>query len=67
MFEYIILLAVFFIGYLVGRRDGWQNGFAQAEAVAPLRLRQQSMEHGQCILCKALPLQSIVELKDDKT
>lgn len=55
MIELIVILAVFVIAYELGKRRGWQDGFAQAEALAPLRLRQESLERGRCCLCQASP------------
>ena len=55
MLEIILALIVFFIAYKLGKRRGWQDGFAQAEALTPLRLRQESHEKGYCCLCHFSP------------
>jgi hypothetical protein len=55
MFECLLLLISFIAGYGLGKRNGWKNGFAEAEAAVPLRLRQESYELGKCILCQTEP------------
>ncbi|MDF2500704.1 MAG: hypothetical protein K0Q77_1418 [Anaerosporomusa subterranea] len=55
MFEWLLLFIAFIAGYGLGKRNGWKNGFAEAEAMVPLRLRQESCELGKCVLCQAEP------------
>lgn len=55
MLEWLLLLIIFGVGYYAGERNGWKHGFAEAEAMLPLRLRQESYELGQCILCQTKP------------
>jgi hypothetical protein len=59
MLEWIVLLIVFFAGYRLGKRQGWKTGFAEAEAMVPLRLREESYELGKCSLCSAEPDEKI--------
>lgn len=51
----IALLLVFAAGYELGKRKGWKIGFTEAEALIPLRLRQESLESGVCSLCRSEP------------
>ncbi len=48
----IAVVAAFFLGYYLGRREGRQLGITQGQTVAPLLLRQQSYEQGHCLLCQ---------------
>lgn len=41
----------FLLGYILGKRNGWQEGYREAEAIVPLDIRQQSLEKGKCIIC----------------
>lgn len=64
--EWIIaFLLTFFVGYVLGRRLGRKEGYAEAAAVAPVIMRQQSLENGICILCQnpAPQLDKGLELK----
>lgn len=58
MVELFILCIVFAAGYGLGSRTGRKNGFAEAEAIIPLRLRQESYEYGYCIFCQTKPDES---------
>ena len=49
----IALLLVFAAGYELGKRKGWETGFLEAEALTPLRLRQESLESERCSLCRS--------------
>lgn len=48
----VIIPGILLIGYIWGRRFGVQEGIKIGRALAPLELRQQSLEKGYCILCK---------------
>lgn len=61
MVELLILCIVFAAGYGLGRRKGWESGFAEAEATIPLRLRQESYEYGHCIFCQEKPAETACE------
>jgi len=45
------LLLAFGLGYGFGRRQGMKEGFAAGLRWAPLQLRQESWEQGECVLC----------------
>ncbi len=44
-------LLAFLVGYSIGKRQGREAGYREAESVMPLKLRQQSLEAGKCIIC----------------
>jgi hypothetical protein len=50
----IVILMAFLAGYVIGKRYGWEKGYNKAQAVVPLEMRQQSLEHGKCIICDGL-------------
>ncbi len=56
MIIYVIIgsLFVFLVGYVIGKRHGWKCGYNEAEAIAPLEIRRQSLENGKCIICEEL-------------
>lgn len=47
----ISLLAVFLVGYFIGRQRGYYNGLIEGQNLTPLLLRSQSYEQGYCVLC----------------
>ncbi|WP_425060970.1 hypothetical protein SCACP_17360 [Sporomusa carbonis] len=51
LFIVISVLLVFLLGYVIGKRQGWAAGCQETEAVMPLKIRQQSLEEGKCIIC----------------
>ncbi len=48
----IVALGILLIGYIWGRRLGLQEGIKLGRVLAPLELRQQSLEKGYCLLCQ---------------
>ncbi|MDR3563515.1 MAG: hypothetical protein P4N59_19060 [Negativicutes bacterium] len=52
MMATIICLIGFLFGYFVGKRLGSETGFAEGQALAPLLLRQKSLNQGYCALCQ---------------
>jgi hypothetical protein len=53
MFEmFLVFIAAFFIGYIIGKRRGRILGGEEAASSYPLLLRQQSFEKGYCLLCR---------------
>ncbi|MPM82502.1 hypothetical protein SDC9_129563 [bioreactor metagenome] len=48
----ILLVAALITGYYIGKRMGHTEGFAQGKAETALIMRQESFEHGYCVLCK---------------
>ncbi|SDD43206.1 hypothetical protein [Sporomusa acidovorans] len=42
---------VFLIGYILGKRHGWKEGYREAESIVPLAIRQQSLAKGKCMIC----------------
>lgn len=47
----LIILTAFAAGYICGKRSGHTDGVLEAEAYAPLLLRQQSLLSGKCLVC----------------
>lgn len=47
----VSLLAAFILGYICGKYYGKIRGYAEGKSVAPLLLRQISLEKGYCALC----------------
>ncbi|HWR07346.1 hypothetical protein [Sporomusa sp.] len=66
MIVYIVLsmLFAFLLGYIWGKRRGWETGYLEAEAVVPLNLRQQSLEQGKCVICEEYWLQTMTAEKN---
>jgi hypothetical protein len=55
MFEmFLVFIAAFFIGYIIGKRRGRILGGQEAASSYPLLLRQQSFEKGYCLLCREI-------------
>ena len=53
MMELLLIgAACFLIGYISGKRAGRKIGQQEGTALAPLLLREQSFDRGQCILCQ---------------
>ncbi len=54
MITYAIIgiLIAFLVGYITGKRQGLAAGYRDAEATLPLKIRQQSLEQGKCIICE---------------
>ena len=48
------MLMAFLLGYIIGKRYGWEQGYNKAQAVVPLEIRQQSFEKGKCVICEEL-------------
>lgn len=53
MIFYIIIgsLFAFLLGYCMGKQQGWKSGYREAEVLMPLKLRQDSLEAGKCVIC----------------
>lgn len=51
LYVVIISLVTFLVGYSIGKRQGREIGYHEAESVMPLKLRQQSFEAGKCVIC----------------
>lgn len=45
------MLLAFLLGYIWGKHRGWLAGCSETEAAIPLKLRQQSLEQGKCVIC----------------
>lgn len=50
----IVALAAFIVGYLLGKHYGYVAGYQQGTAEVPLKLREESLERGICVLCNEL-------------
>lgn len=53
MITYTIIgiLIAFLAGYIAGKHQGFAAGYRDAEATLPLKIRQQSLEQGKCVIC----------------
>jgi hypothetical protein len=49
----IAILGVFLLGYMLGKHQGKVAGYQEGMAAKSLELRQNSLEHGYCVLCHA--------------
>jgi UPF0716 family protein affecting phage T7 exclusion len=54
IYTVIVLLGTFLVGYLIGKRQGWEAGYHAAEVFTPLSMREQALKTGQCVVCGAL-------------
>lgn len=48
----VLALGLLLGGYIWGRRLGLQEGIKLGHTIAPLKMRQESLEKGYCLLCK---------------
>lgn len=60
-----VLAAGFLFG--IGRRIGQKEGEKAGLAAAPLQLRRQALEQGNCVLCGRGPQQTSAALRADGT
>jgi hypothetical protein len=56
----------FLLGYILGKRQGWATGCSETEAVMPLKLRQQSLEHGKCVICEEYWIKMTIDEKNSR-
>ncbi|CUH94197.1 hypothetical protein P22_0263 [Propionispora sp. 2/2-37] len=48
----LVALSAFIVGYFLGKHYGYVSGYQQGAAEAPLKLREESLERGICMLCR---------------
>lgn len=51
--DWLLVIVLFTVGYLIGRWRGKKQGFKQGLTIAPLIFRHQSLKEGNCVLCEA--------------
>lgn len=72
----LLLVVAFLLGYIVGHRQGKEEGFREGAVFAPIEMRRTTLERGRCIICgtgtkkrdaDCLPRNEPAYSEDDKT
>lgn len=46
------ILLSFLAGYITGKKTGIKDGFELGQLYAPMQIRKESLEKGECLICK---------------
>lgn len=49
--QVLLMMLIFLVGYVLGRRIGMKEGFSRGEKEIPLNLRRETLEKGSCVIC----------------